>query len=548
MVDDSVILRGLSEDGSRLGPLILERTDQEFIPAILDELSREGGLRAINSAEAKTTEKDFRNESINVLKLFQPVHRTFNVVLLEVACDALGQPRLDPGRIESSGLVVRRVAAGENGQKQLQGWRQKDQSLRGWVKFNNEREQDQDPDPQRRPAALAAGNPEIDRRLARLVDTSATLAESVSPLFVAPPDVCKAAGRTILYGVIPLTSSELSERASSPPSFDDAESGAALRNHVSRFLRAGAARPMPRAEQVLDYTAALPAALAGEPDPQDNLAPNLKEFVGLLRQLAIEFDAFGEAEEARALFDGLNGIALPFRHFIPNPGGPSLPQVPATVYLPAGDFLKLATRALVELEGKREKTPLKITMPMFWPPISEAKGGEMLGFIKGALKARFASVVPREGRYQDLTRQYQVRAFVRVKRSDGCPPQIVWGRGYSAPFTIAPWYEAGAAAPVLVPLPDLMDPKVLKKLKPNAAFAVPKNLFNMLNANDPKKLADGEGKDSTNGFDLDWICGFSIPIITICAFIVLSIFLSLFDIIFRWMLFIKICIPIPRSK
>jgi hypothetical protein len=124
----------------------------------------------------------------------------------------------------------------------------------------------------------------------------------------------------------------------------------------------------------------------------------------------------------------------------------------------------------------------------------------------------------------------------------------VWGKAYSEPFTIAPWYEAGAAPPALVPLPDVLDRDVLKKLKPNAAFAVPKNIFNMLNANDPKKLADGEGKDSPNGFDLDWICGFSIPIITICAFIVLSIFLTLFDIVFRWMLFIKICIPIPRSK
>ena len=33
--------------------------------------------------------------------------------------------------------------------------------------------------------------------------------------------------------------------------------------------------------------------------------------------------------------------------------------------------------------------------------------------------------------------------------------------------------------------------------------------------------------------------------ITICAFIVLNIFLGLFDLIFRWMMFIKICIPIP---
>ena len=46
---------------------------------------------------------------------------------------------------------------------------------------------------------------------------------------------------------------------------------------------------------------------------------------------------------------------------------------------------------------------------------------------------------------------------------------------------------------------------------------------------------------------LGWICSFSIPIITLCAFIVLSIFLSLFDLIFKWMAFIKICIPFPKK-
>lgn len=547
MVDDPVVLRGLSQDGRLNAPLILERTDQEFIPAILDELSREDGLKTINNTAAKTTEKDFRDKTRNVLKLFQPVHRTFHVALFEIACDTAGQPRLDPQRIESLGLVIRRIVAGKNGQKQLQGWRQKDKSLRGWVKFNSQADQDQDPDPQRRPALLAAGNPEIDRRLARFVDTSESFSESVSPLFIAPPDVCKAARRTILYGVIPLTSSELSEQASSPPSYEDPEANDELRKHLSRFLKAASARSMPRAEQALDYNAALPAAIAAEPDPQENIAPNMKEFVNLLRQLAIEFDAFGDTKAARALFDGLNSIAVPFRVFVPNPGGPSLPQIPIVVPRPAGDFLKLASRVLVELEGKRDKTPPTVTMPIVWPAISETKASEIFGLVKEALKARFTTVAPREGRFQDLTAQYQIRAFVRVKRPDGCPPELVWSKSYSDPFTIAPWYEAGAAAPVLVPLPDLMDPNILKKLKPNAAFAVPKNIFNMLNANDPKKLADGEGKDSPNGLNLDWICGFSIPIITICAFIVLSIFLSLFDIVFRWMLFIKICIPIPRK-
>jgi hypothetical protein len=60
-----------------------------------------------------------------------------------------------------------------------------------------------------------------------------------------------------------------------------------------------------------------------------------------------------------------------------------------------------------------------------------------------------------------------------------------------------------------------------------------------------KKLAEGEG--STSGLEVGWICTFSLPIITLCAFIVLNIFLSLFDLFLRWMMFIKICIPIPKK-
>jgi len=63
---------------------------------------------------------------------------------------------------------------------------------------------------------------------------------------------------------------------------------------------------------------------------------------------------------------------------------------------------------------------------------------------------------------------------------------------------------------------------------------------------DPKSSVKGE--DSAGGgvgLGLMWLCSFNIPIITLCAFIVLNIFLSLFDIFFQWMLFIKICIPIP---
>jgi hypothetical protein len=85
----------------------------------------------------------------------------------------------------------------------------------------------------------------------------------------------------------------------------------------------------------------------------------------------------------------------------------------------------------------------------------------------------------------------------------------------------------------------------LKKLKPNVAFKLPSSLFNFVNQ-DPKNLVKGDGSAASDD-GIDWICSFNLPTITICAFIILYIFLALLDLVFMWMAFIKICIPIPRK-
>src|SRR5207249_934447 len=133
-------------------------------------------------------------------------------------------------------------------------------------------------------------------------------------------------------------------------------------------------------------------------------------------------------------------------------------------------------------------------------------------------------------------RRYRLRAFVRVRQDDGCPPVTYWS-DYSEPFTIAPWYESGDAPPVVIQLPDPTDRNFLRNLKPNVAFAVPEGLQAVLNGNSPKQFLDGNGKQGSGAGGIDWLCQFNLPIITLCAFIVLNIFLQLFDIVFRWMLF-----------
>lgn len=62
-----------------------------------------------------------------------------------------------------------------------------------------------------------------------------------------------------------------------------------------------------------------------------------------------------------------------------------------------------------------------------------------------------------------------------------------------------------------------------------------------------EKLQQGES-GSSPGVDVGMICSLSIPIITICALVLLLIMVVLLNIVFWWLPFFKICFPIPKSS
>ncbi len=181
-----------------------------------------------------------------------------------------------------------------------------------------------------------------------------------------------------------------------------------------------------------------------------------------------------------------------------------------------------------------------VEMPETWPALPADARARLLRAMSGAMRERFRAVKGRPGRYDDADAQYVLRAFVRLKPEGGCAARTIWSPVGEA-FVIAPWYET-SGNPVQIALPP---PKSLKSLKPNVSFVLPKELQALLMSS-PEDLMKGKG--GTGGVDVGWICSFSIPVITFCAFIVLNIFLSLFDLIFRWSMFIKVCIPYPKAK
>ena len=518
-------------------PLILQRSDEDFIESTLADLRSAAGRAQLQSLRARVV------DAKGQLKLFQPIQRQFHLAVIEAWCDAPGTPRIDPARVHSAGLVLRRLDAGGR----PEGWMKSQGRLRGWQSLARLGGASCDPDAALRLQRRATGVAGIDRQLAASAAASAdeAMEEQVIPLYGAPPDVNAAAGKTLFYGLVPTVSGDLSEAAPSLGDEADKSFGpdtTAFAQHLVEALR-GDGQSLPFAGQAVraGWFDASEMPADSPPDdistaqwnalknPTSSEAREMQRFLLLLRQLSGEFNAFDGGKEVAALQALLRAVRLPLALQAGE-------KVARTVV--AFDFLRDATDLLLA----KERLPRTVEMPTVFPALDAATRQRLKTALHAAMSARFAAMKGRAGRFDEPGARYVLRAFVRLKSDCGQAPRTVWSED-SEPFGIAAWYEGAGAPPVQIPLPDASDRNLLKQLKPNVAFIVPPSMQNLLSGK-TKDLMEGKGSVGTAG--LSWICGFNIPIITICAFIVLNIFLTLFNLIFGWLFFIKICVPFPK--
>lgn len=504
-----IALRGPRFMGAPSRPVILQRTDRDFIAGLLDALSTEAGRQGLAPADDRVD---------GVLRLYQPVQRVFHLLLADAECVRLGRPRLDPKRIESAGFVVRRL--GPDGPE---GWMRSTGGSAGWVRLSGA-QQTVEPDAARRAKARVPHPLLVPLGPAKNAGAAA-LSEQVTQLFVAPPAVCEAAGRTLLYGVIPTSSSE---RTAAPTTltFEPAEEAALMPPHLK--AHPGGARPaVPYPGERIGVAHASAGGKA------------MADWVTFLQTLQITFDAFDGASADHAAFRAeLDGIGLTFADGIARQTSAWLHDAAQLLVLGEAPIERRTPTASGEAKASY------VEMPVAWPVVSTAQAARLQSKAVRLIERRAAQILPERGRYDEPGVQYHVRAFVRERGEGDCPPKIHFGEP-SEPFTIAAWYENGPTPPLQIQLPDLL-PGKFKSLKPNVAFQVPGGLFDFLRSNSPKDLMKGEGRQGS-GPGLGWICGFNIPIITLCAFIVLFIFLALLNIIFFWLPWVRICIPFPAK-
>jgi hypothetical protein len=135
------------------------------------------------------------------------------------------------------------------------------------------------------------------------------------------------------------------------------------------------------------------------------------------------------------------------------------------------------------------------------------------------------------------------------------------------PFQLAGFFDPDAPArPIRIALPIDTTPAGLRKFDKNTAFMISDSLCGQMQRMNGITFGDlvlsvlpwpfhkdlsskvPNVKNCNSGVDIGMICTFSIPIITICALILLMIIVLLFDFIFKWLPLFRICFPLPKFK
>jgi hypothetical protein len=137
---------------------------------------------------------------------------------------------------------------------------------------------------------------------------------------------------------------------------------------------------------------------------------------------------------------------------------------------------------------------------------------------------------------------YQIRCVYQRPLCGALQPDVV--SDPTTAFEIASFFDLDAPSrQIYISLPVNTGIGDLRKLRKNVNFMISNQLRNQMNRVTSLKDALNGQFASGGSVDLGLMCSFSIPIITICALLVLLIFIELLNIVFWWLPFLRICFP-----
>jgi hypothetical protein len=502
-------------------PMLLRFASDSFMEDLQQLLDTQPGalpaLRAPKeSFRAKPLGKDasWTSPEPPLLKLYQPIHGHFYLVTAALVCRLPGFPdhEIQPAQQEKVSFVLRRVKQNSEGGELA--WTNDPLNGRGWVETS--------------------------------ADTLAPY-EQLHPLAPMNFTVVDGRRRRLFVGLVPTATRDTYPAGRGVDPFPTTTpAGTPLdtrRNEVNARIIGGlatladAAQPSAEAAQftLLDFGDYLRAQLdtsswdlvfdTTPPAPGDQ---RLHLWTTLNRTVGSTLTLRGAIQSALAQADAITGETATAAAF------------PASL---AADLRTLAQSLLPAGERPRGKTladAISSALPL--AGATTATEGQPASSIE---VPKLAGVPAIDG--ADMPPRFQLRCVYLRPQCEPFEPALI-----SAPtetFTFAQFFDFDAPQRLIrIPLPVDTSIKDLRKFRKNVSFVLSEQLKNQMNQIGAlKDVMDGkveQADSSTLGFGM--ICSFSIPIITICALLVLMIFLSLLNIVFWWKPFFRICFPFPK--
>jgi hypothetical protein len=500
------------------------------------------------------------------LRLYQPVHGRFYLVAASLACRVPGLPEhtVDAAKGEVTAFVLRRVTVADTGAETGEwAWVRRADGTEGWTRAAGQAlAADEELVPMFASTYAGTGglrSTAMPRRVfAGLIPASrretyangrevAATAPAPAPGSLDDPRVIEFQ-RAVLdpwIGMKEWYDTQKTDDLRRVQALDSAEASSAfilldfhdfLRAKLPRVAQAVAgtpATPLPAAQQ------ALVTALGGV-GVTDRAAANRATLV----------QALAHANAHRAALEGLAGTTtrVPGGGYVPRVlvGDPRDPHPAPAPGQPGADETALRSLLLA-----REASPLELNDPpdaVFGPRrlkklVMDALAAE--GPAPAVVAESTPARAPASAQGDDW---FAVRCVYLRPNCGRLEAPVVSER--SERFRLVSFFEPDAPARQLrVALPVDTSPATLRKYNRNVAFMLSDQLRKQMSrATDMKKLLDGEAGPEDGGITFGVICSFSIPIITICAFILLMILVSLLNIIFWWIPLFKICFPVPKLK
>lgn len=525
--------------------------DEQFVPRFLQDA--QAGRLGRNADQTWRAEDRFGSrQDYPTLRL--PVHRAFYVACCEASCEAAGLPALDPARIVSAGLVVRRGRSTANAMR----WMVKEGVALGWwggalpqcEPCDWRRLRQHDLVPARHPEPPYSGEETYPMHPLHLTTVGANGVRRT---------------RTLLWGYVPLGGQV---RVDGAPQAEDTPQADYAREHDWPF---GSADGTPAWRQDHGHQ-------VREGMPQPAFRQILATLLGRYRV----HDGGDPANEAlRRLLDGIHFHASPLKvrrrreGTVPAPGegGESLyyfdPIRPADYGEPGDPVLDArerqasllayldrraeqvlewlswhdrgVVRALPAMDGEAAPETEASLARLAWSLyVTEAQASALRGLLemraRQALTASDAgTAVPRFG--QDAEDVFFVQPFLRHLDEKGCE-RTVWGPP-SQPFRVASPLEPQAQRPSLVVLPELAD--LRRGGARGITFVAPKSLADKILRlkMDLDVGTGGPGNRAGACFGFS----FSLPVITLVALILLMIMINLLNLLFWWLPYAFLALP-----